>query len=523
MDQIKRSHDINEVLSSWVRYINPTMRAGFLGAFFVGLLVHMAGIWGWIFNWDTTIGERRDGPSWILSQGKWFLDPLSKLTGQYDTPFRGIIGLVVIAVVAMLLIDLFQIQGSVWGATLGAVLAGYPATMSITAYRVYTYYWVMLMAVLSVWFTQKIKGWKGWVSGTGLLILALGAYPPYIGFAASTLLIVLIRELVFENKSCQKTVIHSIQALIQLLVSVLGYYGILQTFLRWNHQQLSSYMNVDAMESINWQAVPSLIKYAYSDIFQCFWYDVYGTGYPELIVFYRLLVAALVFGVVWLPLRKRLWRTPMKLAAYLLFAGVFPLAVNLTDVLNQGAGMHWMMRYTFVMVPITLVVMASDIGQSVQKKEEVRRVAYLQQWVSLVVCALLVYNWGMICNEGYTRMRYSYEKAYATLVTVVDDVIESPDYTTDKPIAFIGTTDFFNTDKYTQYDNYTGIADATFIFCYEGVFERYVEMILGVSFPYASLSEKEALQKTDEFKSMPVYPTPGYVSEINEMLVVRLG
>lgn len=434
------------------------------------------------------------------------------------------------------MVEICNIQNGLFAAATGASMASFPGVMSMFLYDVTVYLWIASFAFSCVFVQYRHPGIKGGIVSTVLLILTLGAYPPYITIVASGYILLLLQDIFLIQKKVQEILLYAVRLLIQLLAGIGGYYIILQFLMKLKKFELLAYLNVDQMAHIEFLKLPGYIKKAYKEVWLFFMQDANGSGMMKWL--YRALILILLASIAFLAFKKHIHRDPFRLALLVLLVLLFPLAVNLTTVIDKGVGgAAWHMKYAFVMIPVLTIKFVNDSFNLIKQNADEKSIsiaeyafAMAQQWGAVILCFFIIYRWSVTCSEGYLRTRISYEKDYALLTNVVDDIYEMDTMGPDKEIFFVygktegvhGAQNITN-ELLPQLDSYNGVPRGGFTLSYDGVFERFVSMILGIEFRYADNESKEAILQTEEYAQMPCYPYEGYIQEINDILVVKLN
>lgn len=528
---------VERCIKEYFLKITVDQKAAFCSAFFCGLVVHIVPLTNLLWFTDTKIGNEDPAAlvGWLITQGKWLIEPIVALEGAgsaYHTNFKIFIGLVILAASSALVVEMFQIRGVLFSAITGALMASFPSVMVILAYDMPVYFWIGFFAFLCVFIHYRYPSITGGIVGTILLVLTLGMYPPYITIVASGYILLLLQETVFTQKKVKDIFLRSVRLFMQLLVGICGYYIVLQVALRAQDRRLSAYMNVDEMVHIDFFELPMHIMQAYKEVWRFFVYDANGSGVAKN--YYRLLVVILLVSLVFIVFKKAIYRDPVRFLLTVTFGLLFPLAVNLSSVVSKGTATQWHMRYAFVMLPILCVKVVGDSLTLMKQDADEKNISLakyifsvIQQWGAVILFFLLVYRWATTSGEGYLRMRISYEKDYALLTNVVDDIYESDALDPSKEIffsyAYHGTAQNITNELLPQLNGYDGISGGNFMIQYSGAFERYVSALLGIDFQYADAESKEAILKTEEYAQMPCYPYTGYIQEINDILVVKIN
>ncbi len=524
---IRNAQTISESILQWYKQLAYEKKTAFFSAFGFGILVHLIAITGWLFNWDTTLYEPQ---GWLILQGKWAWDFLYALdAGDYLIPMNRITSLIAIGLASALLVEIFGVKSKLWSGLVGACMVSFPSIMCAFSFGVG--FWPVAIAVFSLWIIWKFRGWVGFLCSSGVLAFALGVYQSHIGFVAAGMVLLCIFELLKEESTVKKVLLLAVRYLAVLGAGIGLYYIILKIALRG--QQLAAYQNIDKIEHITFSGLVDGIRYGYKVFFSMFLSDAYGTGYSYVVFAYRSLLVLTLIGLGLLIKKSRVYKKPLKFALMMVLIALYPLAVHAVALLSQGATSHWIMMYSFVMLPVAFIAIAYNC--ELVLKEVVfspkdfaaflrAKGSLLYQWCCCLCCFLLCWFWWQITDEGYLKLRIAYEGVYQQLTDMVDDIYENEDYQNGcTTVAIIGGgTPETVFDFMPQYSNYTGIAHKNLLYSYLGIPDRFLIGVLNIPLSYATTEQKQAVLGTPEFEAMPCYPEKGYIQEINEVLVVKM-
>ena len=387
----------------------------------------------------------------------------------------------------------------------------------------------MLIAVIGVYLTQRYK--CGFIAGTVLITLATGTYQSYIGFAAGLFVLICLFDLLYDRFPRREILLRGAKFVGVLVASVALYFITMKLVLHFSGTELSNYRGASGMENIKFHAIPKFIYGAVVQFIVFFLTDRFGVGSTLYLVLYNgflLLTAAIG---VWMIIRSKLWRDIPRLLLTVLMVGLTPLALHCVAVLGQNTSTHWIMKYPFVLaflVPICMVdgqcdYLPKDI--SAKKAALDHKVMNFAGWAVAALMLVLVFNWGVLANQGYTRMQIAYEGAYANCVRMADDIYDLADGRDDMPVAFVEVeraTHHIDQEIFSYLDNFTGIASRRFIYLdehYEYMFTHY----MGAGFDYCTEEQKAALAEDPTIAELPVYPQSGSVIEKDGVIVVRIS
>ena len=146
--------------------------------------------------------------------------------------------------------------------------------------------------------------------------------------------------------------------------------------------------------------------------------------------------AALVLLVAYLlvrsMLRRKWWKNPAFFVIIILLAAGLPLLTNVILVISPNLTYHLLMRYQWVLYLILMLAFV-DRYASEDGKTDIGI-----QWVALLAAGILVFNYGVSDNIGYSNLEKKYEKTYAYCVRLLDRIEQTEGYYQGIPIALVG-------------------------------------------------------------------------------------
>ena len=131
-------------------------------------------------------------------------------------------------------------------------------------------------------------------------------------------------------------------------------------------------------------------------------------------------------------LRRKWWKNPAFFVIIILLAAGLPLLTNVILVISPNLTYHLLMRYQWVLYLILMLAFV-DRYASEDGKTDIGI-----QWVALLAAGILVFNYGVSDNIGYSNLEKKYEKTYAYCVRLLDRIEQTEGYYQGIPIALVG-------------------------------------------------------------------------------------
>ncbi len=497
--------------------IKNTWKIAFLSAFVLGILIHLPVMLSDIPNHDGLSSMYFDQN--MITSGRWFLSVACGFSSYFTIPWIiGLIGLLWLALTAVALTELLELADPLVIMAVSGLLVSFPALASTFAY-VFTmdgYMMALFLAILAVLFTKKQK--KGGLAGAVCLAFSMGIYQAYLPFAI--LLCVYVILLFFMEEKGWKT--KAFYVLRYLGMGVAGaalYYVILQILLKLQGKVLDTYQGINSMEQGgSGLGLFTTIRGMYVDFLA---FTVHGNVLVNNIFSFTA-CAALVLLVAYLLVRSMLqrkwWKNPAFFVIIILLAAGLPLLTNVILVISPNLTYHLLMRYQWVLYLILMLAFV-DRYASEDGKTDIGI-----QWVALLAAGILVFNYGVSDNIGYSNLEKKYEKTYAYCVRLLDRIEQTEGYYQGIPIALVGvigydefpTTDI--TGKVT--DGMIGLSGDYLI--YKGAdYQAFMQNYLGATLNFLDPDTVGEIYMTQEYIDMDTFPGANSTRVVDGILYVK--
>lgn len=501
-----------EALTQWGKKIKKEYRIAFVAAFLMGLLIHMPVILSDIPNHDG-LGSMHFDQNMITS-GRWFLTVACGFSSYFTIPWIiGLLGLLFLAFAAAALTALLEIEDKLSIVAVSGLLVSFPALASTFSY-VFTmdgYMMALLLAVLSVLCTKK---WKwGFIPGAFCLAFSMGIYQSYLPFAI-LLCYYQVLMIFMEQDKFKEKLKKSLKYLYMGVLGVVLYYVILQALLLIQGKVLASYQGIDGMSS---GFDLSSIAHMYRDFLSftlkgnVIYNNVFSFGACGI-----LLVVVMVV-LVKLCIRRKWWK---RFGFYVIIAMsgvILPLATNVILLISPQVTYHLLMRYQWVVYLILAVAF-------VQRFADERQAGILAQWGALLATVVLVFNYAVTDNIGYSNLEKRYEKTYAYCARLLDRIEQTEGYYQGIPIAMVGVVGY---NPYPVTDitmdvtaELTGLNGDTLLYTGEN-YEVFMRNYLGASLNIMTPEEMGDIYFSQEYIEMESFPAESSVKVVDGVMYVK--
>lgn len=518
---------INNVFEDGVNYnFLSAVKCGVI----CGILFHLFMLTNYMYNHDAMSLFTTNG-DWLISQGKWFVTPLQSYKGTLNVGFvGGIVGIIAIGLAAGFLCMIFKIKSRIHACLIGAAMAAFPSLSTVMVYNSADYFGMtVLFSVSGAYFASR-KDLLSMLVGIALMVLSLGAYQAYLGFAASIFVIICIIHLLDENKTVQEVLLEGMKYIAFLLISILVYYGILQIRLRVTGAELSSYKGMNNVTSV---LIPTnFLRSCYGALKDCAKFYLRGAlqfefGAPRLSYFGILaLLGIMIILQVW---KRRIYRQPLRMVLLgALLALALPLSVNFVGILTFNSSFYYVSIYPFIMILICVPAVYELFENSSGWMRTASRIISVLISLSLAVCC---FSWAVSSNFVYYKEMRTNKVIESKAAVLISQIQSTPDYTVDTPVVLVGSAPYeflestswpmsIMSDVNTYFMGFTNGRDIIYnIAQLYNLIQNEIapNMELGFDANYWMENHKA------EIEAMAVYPNSGSIAWIEDSIIVKVG
>lgn len=483
----------------WLKY-----RAELLTCFAVSFAAYMFVFTNKIPNWDDTQYLFLKGAS--LSSGRWGLDILSMILPNYSIPWLwGWTSVILLAVSVCVVLDTFQIRNKLLRCALAGAIIVFPSEIGTMLYMfTSTSYAIAFFCTVTAVRLFVRDGAMGKVVAVILTVFSVSIYQAYVAITASFFVLLMI-QMIMKGKEIREVIMKGLKFLAFLVASLAIYCAITYLALMLCGDELNGWAVQATTTSggILYRAVRSWKLFVAMIVYRD--YGLVTSTYSWVAHLVCLGCTGITAFAMILKSRK-----PAAIALFALLGGVlFPLSINAIVLLIGENGVHALTLYSFISVYLFMAVVA----ERVHLNGAIRRV---------VACGLAVIVMSNIyaANKAYFKQYMVYENTVSFYQSVITQVQMTPGFDEDSVVAIIG-----NIKQDSAYLENFGDIPIYGLNGFKGhvISDEFIQHYLGVDFTYASGDEIEQIRESLAFQEMPSYPYYGYVQEIGNYIVVKLG
>ena len=498
----------NRIKRQWV-YV-------FCATFAVGLIAHAPIMLKDIPNHDGLASMYFDQN--MITSGRWFLGVACGVSSYFTLPWLiGLLGLLLLAVTAVVLVDFLQIEKTGLGILVGSLLVTFPALVSTFAY-VYTldgYMLGLLFAVLAVWFASK--GGKKWIVGAFFLAFSMGIYQAYLPFAILLSLYgVLISFIELED---MKAKIRTVAEYLGMgVLGMVMYYVILRLLLLIQGKELASYQGIDGMGSLAGLDIVGTVKAIFTDFF------VFTVkGHVLFNNLFSMVALALLILTAFAVLMTKAYRGQLfkKVSFYFVVAAamiVLPVASNVILIISPGVNYHLLMRYQWVLFVILLLAFADRYVETLKQN------AAWAKWIVTVCAFVLTFNYLVVDQIAYSNLDKKYEKTYSYCLRLLDRMEQTEGYYTGIPVAMIGVVGEDNFPVTDITAEVTGSIIGTtgdYLFYTSSNYASFMKHYMGVELNPVSDEEMLRIYDSEEYRALDSFPGKDSMKVVDGILYIK--
>lgn len=298
------------------------------------------------------------------------------------------------------------------------------------------------------------------------------------------------------------------------VLGVAAYYVILRILLMIQGKELASYQGINDMDG---KFDLSSVSHMYRDFasFSLKGNVVYNNAFSFAACVILICVVLLV--VLRMFIRRKWWRQPGFYVIIILTGIAAPLATNVILLISPNVTYHLLMRYQWI-VYLILAVAFIDRWSGDDK------FGTGAQWFAMAAAFVLVFNYAVTDNIGYSNLQKRYEKTYAYCVRLLDRIEQTEGYYRGMPIAMVGVVGY---NPYPVTDitldvtsNMIGLNGDTLLYTGEN-YKVFMQNYLGASLNIMTPEEMEYIYYSEEYINMESFPAESSVKIVDGIMYIK--
>jgi len=492
----------------------------FVSALVIGLITHMFMLVNKFPNVDSLTNFYFDQN--MVTSGRWFLTIACGISSFYDLNFvNGLLAIIFIAISAVFVTRFFDIKKKSSLILIPAIMATFPAVAATMSYM-YTvdgYMLGLLMAIVATYVCRKYK--FGFIAGMFLLALSMGTYQAYISFAILLCLLDILLDII-EKKELFDTWNKGFKYLFMGLGGSAIYYGVLKICLLLQHKELDTYQGINEMGKIALSSIPERLYTVYRDFAGfAFRGRVLVNNFYSMVIICLLMSATIVATFV-LFFKNKAYKKWYNWLIIVMIVALIPLGTNVMLMVSPKVEYHLLMRMQWELFLIFAVVIAERIFAAFENSKEKFSIV---KTASVVLVAILCYNFLLMDNIAYFNLQQQYEKTYAYCVRLLDRIEQTDGYYTGIPICMVGVIsekNYPSTDLTVDITSKIRGTGGDFLLYRGAQYEEFIKNYLGASLNILEGEYVEDMYYSEEYSTMTSFPDKGSIKIVNGVMFIKL-
>ena len=494
----------------------------FVSALISGIIAHGYMMTNKIIEGDEVyyafgLGSTFPSSRWVLG----LLDVYgSKFISFFSNPlFNGLLSILFIALTCMVLCRALNIKNRISAVALSVTMVVFPVITGIflCMFTAPIYQVALLMSVTAMYILKKHVTIRKIVLSSFLIALSLGIYQAYISVSMCVALLILF-VLLLNNEEVKDVAKKGLQMVVVGVLGLAEYFLLNKFFMSVYDVTPIDYKGMATIGQLDISRIPALMIHSYKRFFtDPSWNGINTFPVVKIFIFIIAIGTAYLFMTKMKPVLKN------KIAAIVVII-VFPLFANSVYLMSTDPGYYVtnLMQYALVMVfCIPAIIYDRVVTEGVSEKCSITKSAVLLLIIGMI---LVNFTYAYIDNSCYLKATYIQKQADSYYTSLISTIKNTEGYKDEYPVAFIG--EFDTQDKTIAPNGRMSTIHITGYLTHSIAVQlsyRPTEyMKLNCGFAPVLLEDTKDIEKSREFKEMPVYPDYGSVKIIDNTVVVKL-
>lgn len=497
-------------------HLKPELKTALISSVLIGLFCHLYIFTNAIPNHDGLLNIYSTQEK--FSSGRFFLSPFSGVGSFFDLPWiNGVLSLLYLAITAMAITELFELRKKISIILTAGLLVSFPTVTSTFSYMFTADGYMLAYAVtsLALLVTQKYK--YGFLPGAFLFFLSVGVYQANLPFALTLIAVFLLAQLVSTNLPAKTLLTYTLRFFLMTAIGMAMYAVLFKTYTRFFAGSIADYQGLNEIG----ENPPTLSESfaLINDSFLGFFFNGFMSESPVNLfeVLNVLLFALIILGFVWHFFKQRVYRRPFHLVAAILLLLVMPLLAYSMYFVSPEVSYHMLMVMALVAFYLLPVVFYD-------RYEPTRFATPALSWATLLLSAVVIFNFALIANISYFNMNLKYEKSYGFMNRVLDRIEQTEGYDQAEKLAVFGRVsmdDNISTGQVHESLPYmTGIMGNRFV-AHPLHYERMLKHFFGFSLELVEDEQKEELMQTTLYNEMGIWPAEDSIVILDDTVLIK--
>ena len=495
--------------------VKKQWKIAFWAAFAACLLIHIYKFTNPILNHDSVFNVYTDQN--MTASGRWLLQYACGISSYFDLHWvNGLLCAMYLGLTTAIVTELFDLKNPVVIALCGAFLAGTPSTTE-TLFFGFTadgYLLGITLCALAALLSCKGRGLlRNVLSGTCICAVC-AIYQAYISFAGVLCVCWMVNQLL-ENKMTVKDAWKWIgRHLAIYALALAAYYAIWKGIMAVTGIQANDYQGISTAGQIS---IGTIIGGAVKSVTNLFFFFLEWnilehpvTLYAALNIVFLIALAAVVCIAL---VKSGCIRQPGKLVTILFALAATVPMISLLCFISDGVDYRPMMLHS-VAVLYLFAVMLFD-----------RWTAPKLSTAFGLLIAVMIFNFAVMANVGYSALDACYEKSYYMGSRMMERIEQLREEEEIHSIHIVGNLKaeaiIDDTLPYSRVHLMTTLIEDHLLYDPEHVYP-FLRNTFDLELPLPEADVRRALENSDAVADMGVWPADNSVQVVDGVLVIKL-
>lgn len=488
----------------------------FFWVFALGLAAHGYCYFNANFSHDSLFSIYEASPEVNIAVGR-FLRPVYRLLrGNFTLPvINGFLSLVFLSLSVYLLTDIVEIRHKSTIALTCALLVTNATFSLMNATYLHdadAYMLSLLLALMGVWTALRVR--HGILLSTLWYFASLGIYQAYIDVAIYVFLMLALLRLL-KGEQVKKVYLDTVRFMLPILAGMILYYiGIRLT---QHFAQLSDGDYYNTLSNVTAFSLASIFERLYLCLFaDAVWLLVPSASNVAAVRIVNLLLVLLAAGMAFSIIRTR----RLGAASVWGIVGVLvaiPFGMNVITVISDLY--HALTIYALYLSYVWVLVLSEQYLETGAKRASKSRFA------AVALACVLIFDGLLFSNQLYLKKELEEDATLSVFTRVIDRMEQTEGFVPGKTrVAFVGLLLDGPLSKSRPGFCYTDTGTCeSYSTTYHDTYETYLTYRLG--YPADCVDSKEIVEfeNMEEVISMPLFPAPGSVRMVGDVMVVKFS
>lgn len=490
--------------------IKPVWKTTFFSTFVIGLIVHAYKFTNNLPIHDSLTNYHTSQN--MIGSGRWFLSVACAFSSFFDLPWViGVYTVFLVALTAVVIVDIFKIENGLIGGLIGAILVTFPSLTEIFYFE-YTadgYELAMLFAALAVRFSLcKSKRKLNFFLSAVFVCLCCAIYQSYVSFALMLVLSKFVLDLLEQGSEKVKNkgfIFYQIGIYALGLVLFLVIWKILLVV---ENVPVNHYQGIDTLGFS--------IKNIFRVLIVPFFYTLEffsGRSVSVFSILNAVMLGALFVVLILAAKRSGISKNKGKTLLYFLCFLAMPSASYVWLASSSSVAYGTRMLHCLSIYMILFVLLCDRYCRDIFKN------------IVFVFMIVVVLNQSIMANISYYYLDKSYEATYATALEMISRIDELDEAKDIKTICTVVKNR--KSVKSTLGDESVNIRIMSSLISRDLIYDakrfvRFSNHTFNRDYEFASDEQREAMKNNKEYKKMPYWPSKGSIKVIDKMIVIKL-